>query len=164
MGKHLGSYIEQERIRQGLRRSELATHAGWRSTKGCRKITALERGEEVDEAALRRLVPVLNLNPSVIEMLLERDRQDLLAEIKRQEVGFQPYMLIRLLAAVFMRVEIPVDVERDEFHLREFARAHAEHIRRQVCLAVGPVRCVWISPDDPNEWVEDATPPRPLFR
>ena len=70
------------------------------------------------------------------------------------EVESLPYLVERLMPAVYRRVELPV--ADDESVLIEVANDRCISSGRRVCLVFGPDRCLYLEPDGSWKWSDDA--------
>ena len=70
------------------------------------------------------------------------------------EVESLPYLVERLIPAVYQRVGLP-EVD-DESVLIEAANDRCISSGRRVCLVFGPDRCLYLEPDGSWKWSSDA--------
>jgi hypothetical protein len=75
-----------------------------------------------------------------------------------QRAGEKPYLVERLMPAVYRRreVEVPAGLGRDD--LIAWAGDQAVAARRRMCLVLGPEDCVYLEPD--GCWQPSSEPPR----
>ncbi len=71
-----------------------------------------------------------------------------------QQSGCRPYLVERLMPAVYRRVEL--SEADDESVLIEEANERGISSGRRVCLVFGPDRCLYLEPDGSWEWSGDA--------
>jgi hypothetical protein len=71
-----------------------------------------------------------------------------------QHSGCRPYLVERLMPAVYRRVELPE--ADDESVLIEASNDRCISSGRRVCLVFGPDRCLYLEPDGSWEWSGDA--------
>lgn len=116
MASKLGNTLKNRREELGLRRSDLARRLGYRNlTKGSRRIHHLEQDGWDGSDLLKRIVDVLGLDPLVALDLIQRDRDDYVAEWNRW--ADEPVRLsaaVRLIPAVFGTLKIPESVKTSE--------------------------------------------------
>ena len=142
---NLGAFLRAERLRRGLSLSELARMVGYRNiNKGVRRIMALEQTGSGKADLLVNVAAALNLDWTVVERLVDEDRQERLREWEQWVNEPVPiHLVVRLMAAVYARKVLPEDIltpEQAEKWACEFAREH----RWRVCLVVSRRRSVWI--------------------
>ena len=73
-----------------------------------------------------------------------------------EEAGPLPYLVERLMPAVYRRRPVPGGLARDD--LIAWAGDEAVAAGRGMCLVLGPEECVYLTPD--GCWEESAEPPR----
>jgi hypothetical protein len=71
------------------------------------------------------------------------------------EVEPLPYLVERLMPAVYRRVSVPWGMNRDD--LIAFASDRSVKTRRRICLVFEPSDCVYVEPDGSAE--DSSTPP-----
>ena len=104
---HLGNYFRRLRAERGLGLGDLARRLGYRNvTKGSNRIRAFEGGGKVHPALLGNLADVLGIGPDEIRRLVAEDYKDWLAWA---DEPIRPYVVVRLLACVYQRVQLPDD-------------------------------------------------------
>lgn len=66
----------------------------------------------------------------------------------------QPYLVERLMAAVYRRENLPVFIGRGE--MIRIAEKRSSTTGRRVCLVLGVGKCIYFEPDGRRTWAEDA--------
>ncbi|KKM91323.1 hypothetical protein LCGC14_1229640 [marine sediment metagenome] len=156
MASALGNHFRKSRLEKGLRIVELARQAGYRNvTKGCRRVEAFENTGRAKGDLISKLANALEIEDTVIAELLEADRRawEEWADMKNQP---QPYIVVRLLAAIYSELPLP-----DNVTTREDAEAFASQIaakrRMQVCLVWNRKITVWFDRDGTCRGVREST-------
>ena len=154
MTSHLGNHFRKTRLTRGLTRGQLARHVYQNISKGARRISNFEKTGRAKGDLLTKLASVLEIDNKVIEELLDADRrayQEFLSE------PIKPHIVVRLLAVVYLRVDLPADIdsldEAEEYTVR-FARRH----RLRVCLVWTRRTSIYFATDGSFEQVMEAAP------
>jgi hypothetical protein len=146
---NLGSFIKAERLKHGLTLGRLARLVGYHNiNKGARRIACLEKtGSTMPPDLLVKVVDALGLDWTLVERLAEEDRRERLRAWEAWVNEPTPmHLVVRLMAAVYARRELPAEVttqEQAETWACTFARQH----RCQVCLVLSRRWSVWIDAD-----------------
>jgi len=155
MPSHLGTYFRRTRLAKGLKLGPLARQVGYRNvSKGCRRITAFEDTGKITPELLAKLAAVLEIEDAVIEELRDADRrayQEWLSE------PVKPYTVVRLMAAVYSRVDLPEDVQ-SQHEAEEFAAGLARKHRLRVCLVWSRRTSIYFAADGSLEGITEAAP------
>jgi transcriptional regulator with XRE-family HTH domain len=116
MNNHLGRYIKARREQLGLRHSEVARRLGYDNVnKGSRRLHRIEEGRWINRDFLLRLVTVLQIEPQVVEELIQRDREEYVASWNQwadQPVPMQAVM--RCIPGFMVGINMPDDVTTPE--------------------------------------------------
>jgi len=84
MNNHLGKYIKHRREELGLGRSDVARLLGYENvSKGSARLHSVEEGRWINRDFLVRLMGVLQIEPKVVDDLIDRDRQEYVANWNR---------------------------------------------------------------------------------
>ena len=120
---HLGQFFRRRRAERGLGLGDLARLLGYRNvSKGANRIRAFEGGGKVHPALLGNLADVLEIGPDEIRRLVAEDYRDWLAWA---DEPIRPHVVVRLMACVYQRVQLPddaLDPEAAEAFAAEVAR------------------------------------------
>ena len=116
MSNHLGEFVQSRRETQGLTRYEVARRLGYKNlTKGSRRLTDLEEGRQVHKDFLVRLMSLFEIEPLVVQELIERDRQDfIVAWNKWADEPIPISVTIRLIPGFFGGTNLPEAVKTEE--------------------------------------------------
>lgn len=141
----LGQHFRRRREERKLRLSKVAGLAGYRNiTKGVNRILEFERHGEVHDGLLKKLASLLEIDDESIRRLAEEDRRLFLHDWNQwadQEIG--PYLVVRLIAAVYRHEELPLNIESADA-AEAFAIARAKELQLKVCLVVSRRLSLWI--------------------
>jgi transcriptional regulator with XRE-family HTH domain len=112
VSNHLGEYIRARREELGLRRSEVARQLGYENVnKGSARLHSVEEGRWVNRDFLVRLIGVLNIEPQVIQDLIDRDRQAYMAAWEAWADQPTPITAaIRLIPGFIASIDLPENV------------------------------------------------------
>ncbi len=111
-----GQFIEQQRRARMVTRSQLARSVGYENiNRGARRITALERGEDMPIELVDRIIRALQLDEGYVHALMDEDRRAYNHEVNKWlDEPIIPELRFRALAAVWCRAQLPVDITRDD--------------------------------------------------
>jgi transcriptional regulator with XRE-family HTH domain len=130
---HLSSLFSRRRAEQGLTTVELARMLGYRNvTKGCNRIRRFEEGGKVAPHLLAGLSDILEISPDEIRQSLDEDNEAWLAWANEP---VRPYAVLRYLACVYQRVELPDDALVPKA-AKVFASDLARERKLMVCLVM----------------------------
>src|SRR4051794_2319034 len=102
---HLGDFFRNRRIERKFTLSQVARLLGYENlSRGCNRINAFEAGGKVHPDLLGKLAKVLEVGAEEVRQRVAEDYQDWLAWANEP---IRPYMVVRLLACVYQRVELP---------------------------------------------------------
>src|ERR687894_225055 len=102
---HLGDYFRNRRIAWKLTLSQVARLIGYQNlSRGCNRIKAFEAGGKAHPDLLDKLAKVLEVGPEEVRQRIAEDYRDWLAWANEL---IRPYMVVRILACVYQRVELP---------------------------------------------------------
>lgn len=128
---HLGDYFRTRRRERDLTLGQLARLLGYRNlSKGSNRISSFEAGGKVHPDLLGKLAGVLEVTPDEIRRLAAEDYRDWLAWANEP---IRPYVVLRLLACVYQRIELP-DEAMDPEAAQQFAAGLARDRKRMVFL------------------------------
>jgi transcriptional regulator with XRE-family HTH domain len=130
---NLGTLFRNRRVERGLTTGQLARLVGYRNlTRGCNRIHKFESGGKVSPDLLARLALALEVTPDEIRSPLSEDYREWLAWANEP---MRPYTVIRHLACVYQRIELPDDA-LDPEAAEVFAARLARERKRMVCLVL----------------------------
>ena len=158
MSNHLGEYIKARREQLGLRRSEVARLLGYENVnKGSARLHSVEEGRWVSRDFLVRLMNVLNIEPHVIEDLIDRDRQEYVAAWEAWANEPVPmHAAVRYVPGFFAGIDLPGDVTTPEQAVA-WAVETAKRLNKKVVLVVSR-RVSWTIHEDGRADAIYATP------
>jgi hypothetical protein len=159
---NLGSFIRAERVGRGLTLGQLASLVGYRNlNRGARRIICLEQSGTARPDLMAHVAEALALDRAVVERLAYEDRQERLRAWEAWVNEPVPmFLVVRLIAAVYVRKGLPLEVmtkEDAETWACNFARQH----RCCVCLVVSRRWSVWIDADGQIQARTEARPGEP---
>ncbi len=121
---HLSNLFRRRRMERGLRPGQLARLLGYKNiTKGANRIQSFENGGKARPDLLGNLAKALEISPEEIQGAIVEDYRNWLAWA---DEPIRPHVVVRLLAAVYQRVELP-----DEALDPEAAEAFAARLARE---------------------------------
>jgi hypothetical protein len=125
--------------------------------KGANRILKFEQRGDVYQDLLSKLAQALNVAPEMIE----EDRRNFFREWTAwANQPIRPYLVVRLLAAVYLREQLPDGTTSPE-QAEAFASARVRHWNRCCCLVLSRRYSIWI--DEAGEVYErtEAVPGAP---
>lgn len=159
MTTHVARYFQKKRIEMGLKLSEVALLMGYQRTArslshGCNRLHKFETTGDIDIRQFTKLMAVLEIDQATVNARLQEDLADWLAWANEP---IRPYLVVRLLAAIYSHAELPDEVqsaEEAERYASEFAKAH----KHRVCLVLSRRLSVYFDDDGTFEYVSEAVP------
>ena len=148
MSNHLGDYLRGKREGLGLRRSEVALLLGYENlNKGSRRVHSVEEGRWISRDFLLRLMDLLQIEPQVVQDLIDRDCQEYVAAWNRWADQPTPmHAAVRYIPGFFAGIELPDDVTTPERAVA-WAVETAKRLHRKVVLVVSR-RVSWTIHED----------------
>lgn len=144
MNKHLSDYVSQQRQLKGIRLGPLAEMLGYKNrSKGAQRILAFERGGEITDDFLIKLIRALDLDENEVSEAMNKDLAEW-EEWLNEPVPMR--MIVRIMAAVYCPHSIPESITTVE-DAEAYARQFAKEKRLRVCLALNRRESVWIGAD-----------------
>jgi transcriptional regulator with XRE-family HTH domain len=137
MSNHLGEYIKAQREELGLGRSEVARLLGYENVnKGSRRLHSVEEGRWISRDFLLRLMGVLQIEPRVVQELIDRDRQEHVAAWEKWADEPVPMSVsVRYIPGFFGGINLPDDVMTPEQAVA-FGVETAQRLRKKVVVVV----------------------------
>lgn len=116
MPNNLGEFLKDRRVARGLRRSEVARLLGYENvSKGSARLHSLEEGRWVSRDFLVRLIEALQIEPQVVQDLIEQDRKEHIAAWEKWADQPTPMTAaIRLIPGFIAGINLPDDVTTPE--------------------------------------------------
>ncbi len=155
---HLGDLFRARRAGRGLTIGQLARLVGYTNvTRGCNRIRGFEAGGKVAPDLLSKLAEALGVTPAEIQRALGEDYRDWLAWA---EEPVRPHLVVRSMACVYQRVELPDDA-LDPGAAGSFASRLAVERKLKVCLVLSRRLSVWYDATGAECGRAEATPEMP---
>ncbi len=116
MSNHLGEYLKARREKLGLGRSEVVRRLGYTNlNRGSRRLCNVEEGHWINLDFLRRLMNVLQVEPQIVQELIERDRQEYVdAWNKWADEPIPMQAVVRCIPGFMASTKMPDDVTTPE--------------------------------------------------
>jgi len=159
MQSQLAAHFRQIRLLKGLKLGQLARLVGYANiSKGANRINAFEHSGIVHQELLSKLAEVLGIDHQTVEKLAEDDRRQFFAEWNAwANEPIKPYLVIRLMAAIYCPHELPEEIQSVE-EAEEYAQSVARKWNKRCCLVLSRRISVWIAADGSIEGVTEAVP------
>ncbi len=155
MNKHLRSLFRKERLRQGIRLSELAAQVGYKNVnRGCNRILRFEREGVITEDLFQKLVNALDIQPDQIEEAVERDLEEWRKWI---EQPVAPELILKPIPGVYLTEPIPESLQTEEEFIA-YARKVTKEIGVEACLALSRKESLWFGRDGELRFKSNARP------
>lgn len=137
VSNHSGKFIKDRREQLGLRRSEVARLLGYENaSKGSARLHSVEEGRWVNRDFLVRLMGVLQIEPQVVQDLIDRDREEYVAAWNRWADQPTPmHAAIRLIPGFMAGIDLPDDLTTPEQAVA-WAVKTAQHKNKKIILVV----------------------------
>jgi hypothetical protein len=153
--RHLGDYFRARRLERAMNTSHLAQTVGYKNlNKGRRRIQTFEGGGKIAPDLLEKLASALAVSQDEIRRLAAEDYKDWL---RWAEEPVRPYVLLRYMACVYQRVELPDDALTPEA-AEEYASRLARERKFKVCLVLSRRISVWYDATGKEYARTEATP------
>ena len=142
---HLSQFFRQRRLDKKLSFGEVARGCGYRNvSKGCNRIQKFEDGCDIDTELFQKLATVLDISDADIARCVAADKADW---ERWADEPIEPYIVIRLMAAVYSPKSIPLELHTDQEAMKQFASDFAKEKRLRVCLVLSRRLRVWFDRD-----------------
>lgn len=148
MSNHLGDYLRGKREELGLGRSEVARLLGYENlNKGSRRVHSVEEGRWISRDFLLRLMDLLQIEPQVVQDLIDRDRQEYVANWNRWADQPTPmHAAVRYIPGFFAGINLPDDLTTPEQAVA-WAVETAKRLHKKVVVVVSR-RVSWTIHED----------------
>lgn len=155
---HLGKFFRNRRNERKLSLGQVARLLGYQNaSKGANKIQSFEGGGKIALDLLDKLADVLEIGPDEIRQRSYEDYKDWLAWASEP---VRPYVVVRHLAAISQRVELPDDAIESEA-AESFAANIARERKFKVCLVLSRRVSIWFDAEGKEYRRTEATPEMP---
>ncbi len=162
MSTHLSRHFQQQRLDRGLKPGQLARLAGCVNIiKNGSRIRQFELSGSIGQELFERIAAVLEIDAGTIEQLVEQDRRAFYeAWLAWVSEPIQPYLVIRLIAAVYSSRAVPPDITTME-EAEKWASAIAGEIKKRCCLVWSRRISCWFGDDGTLQERTEAVPGEP---
>lgn len=162
MEHRLAGHFRAVRLSKGLTLGKLAGLVGYRNiSKGANRIKTFEDTGGIHADLLAKLSDALGIDRETVKRLAEEDRREFVEEWNAwANEPIRPYLVVRLMAAVYNRVELPDDIETPE-EAEAYAAAVCKKLHMRGCLVLSRRISVWLAADGTVESVTEAVPGKP---
>ena len=155
---HLGKFFKTRRVEKGLSLGAAARILGYKNpTRGANRIQRFEGGGKITPDLFGRLAEVLEIGPDEIQQRMNEDYQDWLAWA---DEPIRPFVVVRLLACVYQRVQLPDDALTEEAS-EAFAAEVAGEKRMKAWLVLSRRASVYFDAEGRKGGRIEATPEMP---
>jgi hypothetical protein len=159
MTTHVATFFRKRRLSLGLRLSEVALRVGYRRTDrslshGCNRLQRFETTGNIDSRLFKKLMLALDIDQATVNEFAQKDLADWL---KWANEPIRPYLVVRLMPAIYSRADLPDEVrsvEEAERYASAFAKGHGF----RVCLVLSRRVSVYYAGDGSFEYASEAVP------
>ena len=146
MSTHLSRYFQQKRLDRGLKPGQLARLAGCTNIpKNGDRIRMFELHGHIRQELFEKIAAALEIDAATIGRLAEQDRREFYQEwLAWVNEPIQPYLVIRLIAAVYSSRAVPPEITtRDE--AEKWASTVSGEIKKHCCLVWSRRTSCWFN-------------------
>ena len=159
MESQLSKHFRETRLDKGIRVSHLARLCGYANlSRGSRRIHNFESGGSIHRPLLMKMAEALGIDRSKVEALVEEDRHQFFLEWNEwANEPIRPYLVVRMMAAVYCQHRLPPEiesVEEAEAFAADFSKTHG----LKSCLVLSRKISVWFSENGSIKNVTEAVP------
>jgi hypothetical protein len=156
---HVAEHFQKKRMEKGLKLSQVALRMGYKSAgrsrcHGCNKLQKFEMTGNIHSQLFQKLMAVLDIDQATVNQLAQRDLEDWL---KWANEPITPYLVVRLMAAVYSRAELPDEVKSVE-EAERYASAVAKQRRLPVCLVLSRRLSAYFAEDGSFDCASESLP------
>ena len=162
MSTSLSRYFQQKRLDRGLKPGQLARLAGCVNVqKNGSRIRSFELSGSIGQELFEKIAAALGIDAGTIEQLVEQDRKEFYqAWLEWVNEPIQPYLVIRLMAAIYSSRAVPPEITTME-EAETWASAVAGEIKKRCCLVWNRRISCWFSEDGTLTKRTEAVPGEP---
>lgn len=144
MSTHLSRHFEQKRLARGLRPGQLASLMGCKNPgKIGNRIRQFELSGTISQELFEKLADALEIDAGTIERLVEQDRREYFEKwLKWVNEPITPYLVERLIPAIYRRIPLPPEVTTQE-EAEAWAAGVARESKRKCCLVWSRRISIW---------------------
>jgi hypothetical protein len=148
MSTNLSRYFQQKRLDRGLKPGQLARLAGCGNVqKNGSRIRSFELSGSIGQELFEKIAAALEIDAGTIEQLVEQDRTEFYqAWLEWVNEPIQPYLVIRLMAAIYSSRAVPPGISTME-EAETWASGVAGEIKKRCCLVWTRRISCWFSED-----------------
>jgi hypothetical protein len=155
MTTHLAEYFAHQRWKKGLSLQQVARLLGYRNlNKGVRRVLTFEQSGEIDDPLFQKLAAMLEVDQATVNRLLQADLGDW---TRWANEPIKPYLVVRLMPAIYSHVELPDEVQSVE-DAERYASEVARERRLRVCLVLSRRVSVYFGDDGSFQYASEAVP------
>jgi hypothetical protein len=135
MSTNLSRYIQQKRLDKGLKPGQVARLAGCVNVqKNGSRIRSFELSGSIGRELFEKIAGALGIDAGTIKRLVEQDRREFYqAWLEWVNEPNQPYLVMRLMAAIYSSRAVPPEIATME-EAERWASAVAKEIHLRCCL------------------------------
>ncbi len=162
MSTHLSRHFEEKRLARGLKPGHLAHLAGCTNIpKTGNRIRTFELSGHISQELFTKLATALEVDQATIERLVEQDRREFFEEwLQWVNEPVKPYLVIRLMAAVYSQRAMPPDITTIE-QAETWAGSVAREIKKRCCLVWNRRISSWFNEEGELTERTEAVPGKP---
>jgi hypothetical protein len=146
MSTHLSRHFEQQRLARGLKPGQLATLIGYpNNSKVSNRIRQFELTGKIGQELFNKLAPALEIDAGTIERLVKQDRREFFqAWLAWVNEPITPYLIERLIPAVYRQVALPLEITKQE-EAEAWAAGYARQSQSKCCLVWSRRISIWFN-------------------
>jgi hypothetical protein len=135
MSTHLSRCFEEKRLALGLKPGQLARLAGCSNVnKNGNRIRQFEITGNISQELFTKIAAVLEVDQATVARLVEQDRREFFDEwLTWVKEPIQPYLVVRLMCAIYSRRALPPGINTME-QAEQWAASIARQEKRRCCL------------------------------
>ena len=162
MSTNLSRCFQQKRLDRGLKPGQLARLAGCVNVqKNGSRIRSFELSGSIGQELFEKIAAVLGIDAATIERLVEQDRREFYqAWLDWVNEPIQPYLVIRLMAAIYSSRAVPSEITTME-QAETWAGAVAGEIKKRCCLVWSRRISCWFNEEGKLTHRSEAKPGEP---
>ena len=159
MTTHLAEHFRKRRTEMGLKLGQVALLVGYQHSArslshGCNRLLKFEQTGIINDQLFRKLMAVLEIDQATVN---ERLQEDLADWLKWANETIRPYIVMRLMPAVYSQAELPDEVRSVE-DAERYASEFAKERRLRICLVLSRRVSVYFADDGSRQYASEAVP------
>ena len=159
MTTHLAEHFRTRRTEMGLKLGQVALLVGYQHSArslshGCNRLLKFKQTGVINDQLFWRLMAVLEIDQATVN---ERLQEDLADWLKWANEPIRPYIVMRLMPAVYSHAELPDELQSVE-DAERYASDFAKERRLRVCLVLSRRVSVYFSDDGSFQYASEAVP------